>query len=107
MRPVASVDVYGGWPYRDAMATSTARLEARIAPEQKKLIERAAALEGRSVTDFVIHSANAAAVRVIQERTSITLSDRDQETFVSALLEPVVPRGRLATAAARYRKRTR
>lgn len=42
------------------------RLEARISPEQKALLERAAALEGRSLTDFVVASAQAAAHETIR-----------------------------------------
>lgn len=96
-------------PYSLDMAASTtqARLEARIAPEQKKLLERAAALEGRSLTDFVMQSAKDAAMRVIQAHASVALSDRDQEAFVSAVLKPAIPRGRLARAAARYRMHIR
>jgi len=37
------------------------RVEARFTPEQKRLLERAAALEGPSLTDFVLSSAQAAA----------------------------------------------
>ncbi len=36
--------------------TRTQRLEARVTAEQKALIERAAALQGRTVTDFVLTS---------------------------------------------------
>jgi uncharacterized protein (DUF1778 family) len=34
----------------------------------------------------------------------MTLSERDQETFVAALLRPSVPTGRLAKAAERYKR---
>jgi uncharacterized protein (DUF1778 family) len=42
------------------------RLEARVSAEQKALMERAAALEGRSLTDFVVGSAQAAAAATIR-----------------------------------------
>ncbi len=74
---------------------------------RKKLIERAAALEGRSVTDFVVASAQAAAARVIEQHTMLALSEGDQQVFVSALLDTSVPRGRLARAAQRFRRRKR
>ncbi|MCE3288874.1 MAG: ribbon-helix-helix protein, partial [Caulobacter sp.] len=32
------------------------RLETRVTADQKRLIERAAALQGRTVTDFVLSS---------------------------------------------------
>lgn len=37
-----------------AKAARTARLEARITPSQKALLERAAALSGRSLSEFVV-----------------------------------------------------
>ena len=42
---------------RAETAAKRERLEARVSPEQKALIERAARLEGRSVTDFLVRSA--------------------------------------------------
>lgn len=84
-----------------------ARIEARVDHQQKKAIEKAAALAGRTVTDFVVTSAQAEATRVIEAHTRMILSERDQAAFVSALLSPVVPTGRLAKAAERYKQRTR
>jgi uncharacterized protein (DUF1778 family) len=80
------------------------RLEARITNEQKQLILRAAALEGRSITDFVVASAQAAARRVIEDHEVIRLSAADREAFVSALLSPPAPHAKLRAAARRYRK---
>ena len=64
------------------------RLEARVTAEQKSLIERAAALQGRSVTDFVLTSVQDAARRAIEEHSQLALSVRDSEAFVDALLNP-------------------
>lgn len=85
-------------------SAARARIEARLDRQQKKAIERAAALEGRTVTDFVVTSAQAEAARVIEAHTRMVLSERDQTAFVSALLNPAVPTGRLARAAARYKQ---
>ena len=43
--------------------TRAERLETRVTAEQKRLIERAAALQGRTVTDFVLTSVQDAAQR--------------------------------------------
>ena len=56
---IAPLDLYGNRPYiaprRIAtMAQAAARLEARISPELSTLLKRAADLQGRSVTDFVV-----------------------------------------------------
>ena len=41
------------------------RLETRVTPEQKELFLRAASLQGRSLTDFVVSSLQETATRVI------------------------------------------
>ena len=81
------------------------RLEARINKEQKELLQRAAALLGRSVTDFVVASACEAAVRTVHEYEMIHLGVRDREVFVEALLNPPEPNQRLRQAAERYQER--
>lgn len=75
-----------------------ARLEARITPEQKELIEHAAALEGRSISDFVVSSVQAAALETIHQHEIITLSARDSRIFVEALLNPPEPNEALREA---------
>ena len=88
----------------DSHSTKTARFEARITAEQKTLFLRAAALTGRSLTDFVVASAQETAVRTVREHEAMTLSARDREAFVSALLNPPTPGKRLRKAALRYKK---
>jgi uncharacterized protein (DUF1778 family) len=82
-----------------------ARLEARVTAEQKALLTKAAALTGRSVTDFVVSSAHEAAIRAIRERAVITLAARDQEAFARVLTKPSAPGPRLRAAAKRYRNK--
>lgn len=78
------------------------RLEARISSEQKDLMQRAAALQGRSLTDFVVESALRAAEATIREQAVIVLSARDSQTFVEALLNAPAPNDTLFAAAKRY-----
>jgi len=85
-------------------AAKTARLEARITADQKSLFQRAAALTGRSLTDFVIGSAQEVASRTLREHEAMTVSARDREAFVAALLNPPAPGKRLRKAARRYRE---
>jgi uncharacterized protein (DUF1778 family) len=82
------------------------RLEARVTAEQKSLIERAAALQGRTVTDFVLTSVQDAARRAIEDHHQLALSVRDSEAFVDALLSPKPVNGRLRDTVRRYRERT-
>ena len=82
------------------------RLETRVTAEQKTLIERAAALQGRTVTDFVLTSVQDAARRAIEEHQQLELSLRDSETFVEALLNPKPVNDRLRDTIRRYRETT-
>jgi len=82
------------------------RLEARVTSDQKSLIERAAALQGRSVTDFVLTSVQDAARRAIEEHQRLDLSLRDSQAFVQALIDPAPVNERLRDTVRRYRERT-
>lgn len=89
-----------------AKATKTRkgyRFDARLNEEQKLLLQRAADLEGRSLTDFVLHSAEMAAERTIQERAILVLTARETEAFAEALLNPPEPGPALRAAAHRYK----
>lgn len=82
------------------------RLETRVTADQKNLIERAAALQGRTVTDFVLSSVQEAARRAIEEHQRLDLSVRDSERFVEALLSPQPVNDRLRDTVRRYRQAT-
>jgi len=79
------------------------RFDARLNEEQKVLLQRAADLQGRTMTDFVLHSAEAAAERTIEERAMLILSARETEAFVDAILNPREPGSVLRAAARHYR----
>jgi len=80
------------------------RLEARITADQKALIERAASVQGRTVTDFVIAALQEAAKQAIAEHTVWKLSQEQQKVFIDALLEPPLPNAKLRDAHKRYRQ---
>ncbi|HLX44766.1 MAG TPA: DUF1778 domain-containing protein, partial [Bryobacteraceae bacterium] len=63
----------------------TARLEARIAPEALAVVRRAAEIQGRSVSDFVVAAAQEAAQRTVSEVEVIRLSRAAQEQFAALL----------------------
>ena len=83
------------------------RLEARLARQQKRLIERAAQIRGTSVTDFVLASAQQAAMETIEDFQTLILRDEAREVFVNALLNPLPPNAPARAAARRYKKLTR
>jgi uncharacterized protein (DUF1778 family) len=69
-------------------ASRTARIEARIAPGALRIVKRAAELQGRSVSDFVVAAAREVAHRTLDEARVIRLSLKDQQRFVDLLLKP-------------------
>jgi uncharacterized protein (DUF1778 family) len=80
------------------------RFNARITDEQKRLFERAAALYGQSVSQFVMSSAQRAAEAAIREHEIITLTARDSHAVMEALLHPAEPGSALKRAVERYNK---
>lgn len=81
-----------------------ARLEARISPAIYSLVQRAAELQGRSVSDFVVSAAQRAAETTIAKRELIELSRADQEQFAAALLKPAPLAPALRRAMEAHRK---
>jgi len=80
----------------------TARIEARIAPDDLAIVRRAAEIQGRSTSDFVIAAAKDAAQNAVAEVEIIRLSRAAQEQFVALLLNPPVPTAALAGAFDRH-----
>lgn len=81
----------------------TARIEARIAPEALAMVRRAAEIQGRSVSDFVVAAAQDAALKTVAEVEVIRLSRQAQEQFASMLLNPPPPSDALVRALERHR----
>jgi uncharacterized protein (DUF1778 family) len=84
--------------------TRTARLEARISPDMLSVVKRAAEIQGRSVSDFVVSAAQEAAQRTIEETAIIRLSIEDQRALVEAILNPPEPNEALRKAADAYKR---
>jgi uncharacterized protein (DUF1778 family) len=84
--------------------SSTQRLEARVSAEQKLFFQRAAALRGVSLTDFMIDSMREAAVKTVEEHDLLRLTAAEREIFVNVLLNPPDPNEALRLATKRYKK---
>jgi uncharacterized protein (DUF1778 family) len=80
------------------------RLEARVTAAQKRLIERAAALRGTSVTEFVVVSAQEAATSAIKDFEVLRLREEAREVFINTILNPPAPNEAARIAAERYKK---
>jgi uncharacterized protein (DUF1778 family) len=85
-------------------ARPTARLEAQLPSEVLERLERAAELQGRSLTDFVVAAADEAACRAIEQTEIIRLSVEGQRQIAEAILNPPEPGPALLKAAQRYRE---
>ena len=82
-----------------------ARLDFRVKPEHKSLIERAAGIEGLTVTDFAVATLVKAAHETIERATLRTLSARDSKVFLQMLRS--APNAALKAAAKRYKTRAK
>ncbi|MGO8777766.1 MAG: DUF1778 domain-containing protein [Rhodomicrobium sp.] len=70
------------------MAVSQSRsekLDLRVAPEAKRMLQEAARERHTSLSQFVLDSAIAAATDVLAERTRIGLNNEDWTAFMAAL----------------------
>lgn len=86
-----------------AQAHPTARLEARLPANVHKLLKRAAEIQGRTLTDFVVAAAHDAACRAIEEAEVVRLSVEDQRKLAKAILKPPAPSAALKRAFQRRR----
>ena len=68
--------------------TRSARVEARIAPDALAIVRRAAELQGRSISDFLVAAALKDAHQIIEDAQIVRLSVDDQQRFAELLLNP-------------------
>jgi uncharacterized protein (DUF1778 family) len=83
-------------------AKKTERLETRVTPQQKQIIERAAILLGTSTTNFVLMAVQQAASETIRNSETLALRGEASKVFVDALLNPPAPNAALHAAAKRH-----
>ena len=76
------------------------RIEVRVAPSTKKLIQRAMAMSGRTAGDLAYDGAR----RVLDEHRRMILTGADRDAFLDAVLSPPEPAPKLVKAFRRYRK---
>ena len=86
-------------------AVRAERLGFRLDEYTKNLIERAAHLESRKLTDFCVAVLADAARRTIAEHETLMLSERDRKAFFDALMNPPEASERLVRALAEHKRR--
>jgi uncharacterized protein (DUF1778 family) len=85
-------------------STRSTRLEARLSPDTLAVVKRAAEIEGRSVSDFVVAAARQAAQRTIAETQVLDLALADQQALAEALIAPPKPAPALRRARTAHRR---
>lgn len=77
----------------------TERMELRLAPSAKQIIQRAMALTGMAAADLAYEGAR----RVLAEHDRMVLAGADRDAFLRAVENPPVPNDELVTALRRHR----
>lgn len=85
-------------------SSRTSRVEARISPDALAVVKRAAEIQGRSVSEFIVDAAQDAAHRTIEETTIIRVSVEDHRRIMESLLNPPEPTEALRRAFEARRK---
>lgn len=75
------------------------RMAFRIAPEEKSLLMRAAALQHTNLTDFVVRNVVLLAQKVIDENERLSLTEKDSLYVLNLLDNPPAPNQKLMAAA--------
>jgi uncharacterized protein (DUF1778 family) len=83
---------------------STERMNFRIKPRIKQVIQRAAALSGVDDSVFTMNAAYRSALETIAAHERTLLQPRDHAAFFAALDQPPTPTEKLRAAFARHRK---
>jgi uncharacterized protein (DUF1778 family) len=80
--------------------TKKDRIELRVAPSAKQIIQRAMAVSGLTAGDLAYEGAR----RVLDEHERMVLSGADRDAFLAAVLSPPAPTDRLVAALRRHRE---
>ncbi|HXC26134.1 MAG TPA: DUF1778 domain-containing protein [Gemmatimonadaceae bacterium] len=88
----------------DNRRTRPDRLGFRVDLATKVLVESAAELERRSLTDFCVTVLAEAARETIARHETVVLSERDRQLFFEALIHPPKANARLRRAFAAERR---
>ena len=84
--------------------TQTARLEARLPAHFHAMLKRAAEIQGRTLTDFVVNASSEAARQTIESNDIISLSLKDQRLFADSIINPPEPNAALTRAFTKHRE---
>nr|WP_087476409.1 DUF1778 domain-containing protein [Nitrospira cf. moscoviensis SBR1015] len=83
---------------------SSARLDVRLRSDKKALIEEAATLSGKTISEYVVSTLVQQSTEVLQRHRHIQLSDRDRDQFLALLDASDEPNATLTEAARKYKR---
>lgn len=86
------------------MTTATDRLDVRLLPEDKRLLARAAEIEGVKVTQFLLGVALKRARHVVNEAEQVATTAAGYQGILDALANPPKPTPALVEAMEKYRR---
>jgi uncharacterized protein (DUF1778 family) len=88
---------------RVAGASARTRLEVRISPADKQLIEKAADAVRETTTSFVLHAARDAAEEILRREQVTVVAPDFYDAMIASLDSPARPNEALAAAARKNR----
>jgi uncharacterized protein (DUF1778 family) len=98
--------VYGMMPYIAIIRAAakrelkTERMELRVSPSARRVIEKATAISGLAAGDLAYEAAR----RVVEDHDRMVLRGDDREAFLNAIANPPRPVARLVAAIRKHRK---
>ena len=78
-----------------ALSTRSDKIDIRVTPEAKRMLQEAARERHTTVSQFVLDTALSAASEVLAERNHIGLGSEQWSTFMEALDAPTRPHARM------------
>lgn len=84
--------------------TKTERIEVRVPVHLKRIIQRAADLQGMSLRDFVISTLDKSVRETVREYEVMKLDAKDSLRLAKALINPPAPNAALKKAMALHKK---
>jgi uncharacterized protein (DUF1778 family) len=80
------------------------RITARVPHSTRTIIERAAAVYGATISQFVIQASVERANEVLHSMEMVKLSSRDAQIFIDALTKPPAPNKKLQEAVRAHKR---
>ena len=85
--------------------SKTERINIRLSSAVKNILERAASFEGKTISNFILHSALEQAQKTVHNHDVMNLNSQNSKAFFDALSTPVKFNNKLLSAFEEHAKR--